>query len=337
MSDIAPRRNDGQVRGENAGTSLRDAATARAQDGTGFRHEAMFHAGDAEFLEGALPFIGEGLQAREPILVAVRARRVRLLERELRDSERVLFADMERVGANPARIIGAWERFVDEHAPDGRPARGVGEPIWPGRPEPELAECERHERLLNLAFGDERAFRLLCPYDTSALAEPVIEDAYRNHPLVTRAGRSDSNERYRDVGSPLHGALPAPATEAHELAFDARQLAQVRAFMAEAAYATTIGDARGEDLVVAVNELATNSIAHGGGRGSLLVWTEGDTLICEVRDRGHISDPLAGRRRPRPEQITGRGLWLVNNLCDLVQIRSSPETGTAVRVHMSIR
>src|SRR6478735_10173489 len=115
---------------------MREAArtergSQRSSAGAGFQHEAMFHAGDAEFLEGALAFIGEGLDAREPILVAVRGRRVRLLERELRDSERVLFADMERVGANPARIIPAWRRFLDEHARDGQPARGVGEPIWP--------------------------------------------------------------------------------------------------------------------------------------------------------------------------------------------------------------
>jgi anti-sigma regulatory factor (Ser/Thr protein kinase) len=226
---------------------------------------------------------------------------------------------------------------VHEHALGGRAARGVGEPVWPGRPAAELAECERHERLLNMAFGDRVELRLLCPYDTSELADQVIEAAYRNHPRVTRAGRSGHNDRYRAADSAFEGELPAPRAEPHELEFDARQLAEVRTFAAEAARATPIGGARGEDLVVAVNELATNSIVHGGGRGRLLVWVEGDTLICEVRDRGNIRDALAGRARPLPEQLGGRGLWLVNNLCDLVQIRSDAETGTAVRIHMSTR
>jgi anti-sigma regulatory factor (Ser/Thr protein kinase) len=87
-----------------------------------------------------------------------------------------------------------------------------------------------------------------------------------------------------------------------------------------------------EELVLAVNELATNSIRYGGGRGKLLLWRETDTLVCEIQDAGHIEDPLIGRSRPAHNQHTGRGLWLVHQLCDLVQIHSSP-AGTAVRVH----
>jgi hypothetical protein len=50
-----------------------------------------------------------------------------------------------------------------------------------------------------------------------------------------------------------------------------------------------------------------------------------------VRDRGTVVDPLAGRVRPPPGADRGRGLWLANQLSDLVQIRATPE-GTAVRV-----
>jgi anti-sigma regulatory factor (Ser/Thr protein kinase) len=89
-------------------------------------------------------------------------------------------------------------------------------------------------------------------------------------------------------------------------------------------------DAR-EDLVLAVNELATNSVQYGGGGGTLRIWSEPDSLVCDVRDRGYIDDPLAGRIAPPLDQHGGRGLWLVNHLCDLVQIRSTPN-GTVVRV-----
>jgi anti-sigma regulatory factor (Ser/Thr protein kinase) len=87
-----------------------------------------------------------------------------------------------------------------------------------------------------------------------------------------------------------------------------------------------------EELVLAVDELATNSIRHGGGSGTLRCWREGEALLCEVQDRGWIDAPLVGRRRPDPEASSGRGVWLANQLCDLVQIRSS-STGTVVRVH----
>jgi anti-sigma regulatory factor (Ser/Thr protein kinase) len=38
---------------------------------------------------------------------------------------------------------------------------------------------------------------------------------------------------------------------------------------------------------------------------------------------------------PDGEQEGGRGLWLINQLCDLVQLRSSPE-GTSVRMSMRL-
>jgi len=41
------------------------------------------------------------------------------------------------------------------------------------------------------------------------------------------------------------------------------------------------------------------------------------------------------RVRPTPTQTGGRGLWMANQVCDLVRIRSG-DTGTAVRLHMSL-
>jgi anti-sigma regulatory factor (Ser/Thr protein kinase) len=101
----------------------------------------------------------------------------------------------------------------------------------------------------------------------------------------------------------------------------------------EWAAGTLLGADRTEYLVLAVNELATNSVSHGGGRGTLQMWQEDESLVCEVRDRGRIEEPLAGRTRPGPDQLSGRGLWLVNHVCDLVQIRTTPD-GTVVRVQL---
>ena len=83
----------------------------------------------------------------------------------------------------------------------------------------------------------------------------------------------------------------------------------------------------------AVNEVVTNSLCHGEGRARVNFWTEPAAVVCEVRDRGWIRDPLAGRIAPAPDRVSGRGLWLVNQLCDLVQLRSSP-AGTTVRMYI---
>jgi anti-sigma regulatory factor (Ser/Thr protein kinase) len=87
--------------------------------------------------------------------------------------------------------------------------------------------------------------------------------------------------------------------------------------------------------VLAVSEVATNSIRHGGGQGEIRAWTDGGSLVCEVTDRGHITAPLAGRERPAMNDGHGAGLWLANQLCDLVQVYSSAH-GTTIRLYLAI-
>ncbi len=306
--------------------------------GCSFRHEALLYAGTRSFLRGTLPFIGEALAAQEAVLVAVSSVRASQLTEALGDdAERVHFVDMHQLGRNPARVIPAWGEFLREHAPAGR-ARGIGEPVWAGRSRAELDECQRHESLLNLAFADGPEWRLLCPYDIDALEDSVIEAARRSHPLLAGDGACQASDSYQDPSvapGPFDGVLPAPAAEVEELQFVASGLGAVRSLVCKRAQEAHLGEEANGDLVLAINELVTNSVQYGGGRGTLKIWREGGELLCEVSDRGRIVDPLAGRVPPPLEQRGGRGLWLVNHLCDLVQIRSSPAENVA-RVHMRL-
>ncbi len=120
-----------------------------------------------------------------------------------------------------------------------------------------------------------------------------------------------------------------------ELAFTRERLGELRRFVAQGATEASLDPARIGDLVLAVNELATNSVRHAGGAGTLRIWREGDTLLCDVHDQGHISLPSVCPIAPEPTQITGRGLWIVDQLCDLVQIHTS-HRGSVVRVHMRL-
>ncbi len=57
--------------------------------------------------------------------------------------------------------------------------------------------------------------------------------------------------------------------------------------------------------------------------------------MAEIRDAGHLADPLAGRRRPALASVNGgRGLWLIHQLCDLVETRAS-DSGLTLRMHMT--
>ena len=297
-----------------------------------FRHEAFFYAHPGEFLEGTASFVEAGLAAGEPVLVALAPERLELLRHALgAEAGRVRFADMHELGRNPARIIPAWRRFVDEHV--GRPRlRGVGEPIWPSRGAEELVECQRHEALLNVAFDGGRPWSLLCPYDTGALREDVLDEARRSHPFVLRGGRSASSLDYVDRPAVFEGPLPEPGTVEGELAFDGAGLRHVRGVVSEWAI-SVIGVRRAVDLVLAAHEVAANSIRHGGGSGTLRYWRDGDVAVVEVRDEGRFEALLAGRQLAPPEDEVGRGLWLAQHLCDLVQLRSSPQ-GSTVRLRL---
>jgi anti-sigma regulatory factor (Ser/Thr protein kinase) len=299
----------------------------------------MLYRGEQGFLDGTLPFVREGLEAGEPTLVMVSAEKIDLLREALgEDLDGVRFADMGQVGANPARIIPAWRRFVEDQPEGERPLRGIGEPISTARTPPELVECHRHEALLNLAFADAGDFDLLCPYDTEALDAEVIEEAERSHPVVVEHGRERGSDRYRGlkaIAAPFEAPLPEPPTRAPQFVFEATTLGELRGFIRRYGRESQVDGQAIENLVLGVNELATNSVRHGGGRGSATLWREHDVLICEVRDRGRIDAPLAGRVEPAAQDVRGRGLWLANQICDLIQIRSVPE-GTQARAHVAI-
>jgi anti-sigma regulatory factor (Ser/Thr protein kinase) len=300
-----------------------------------FAHEALLYAGEDRLAEGALPFVEEGLRADEPVLVVLGASKLDRLRSELGpDAERVLFADMAEVGTNPARIIPLWRRFVERAG--ARPVRGIGEPIWHGRRPAELVESQRHESLLNLAFADASEFRLLCPYDTDTLPEAVIDEALRSHPSVVERDARRNSPRYRGldaIAAPFDEPLPAPPAFAEELHFGAGTLDSVRTLVARRARDAGLDARRANDLVLAVNEVATNSVLHGGGAGILRVWHGAEWLLCELEDRGRIENPLVGREEPGTEEGNGRGLWIANQLCELVQVRAVAG-GTVVRLHM---
>lgn len=304
----------------------------------GFSHDVLFYADEDEFLAGTVPLLRAGLEEGEPSLVAVRRSRTELLRRELGEAAAgVEFVEMEVVGRNPARIISVWRDFLERSGP-GTAVRGVGEPVWPGRDAPELEECQRHEQLLNLAFSRDRQWTLLCPYDSAGLDDDVLAVAYESHAHAICNGKEIESPLWSggpDSYAPFEGTLSSPPADATPLEFDRNGLSGVRARVEREAAAAPISRERSSDLVAAVSELAANSVLHGGGQGALRLWREPGALLAEVNDRGTIERPLTGRLRPSLEQEGGRGLWIVNQLCDLVQIRSGAD-GCVVRLRMNL-
>jgi anti-sigma regulatory factor (Ser/Thr protein kinase) len=314
--------------------------TFEASPTASFRHEALLYAGAEQFVAGTSTFVRAALEADEAILVAVIEPRASLLREEMgADAEHVQFLDMENVGRNPARIIPAWQDWVDRQGAAGRGFRGIGEPIWAGRRPEEILECQQHEQLLNTAFDEGPGWWLLCPYDTNTLPGAVIGRAHDTHPSLldgdARAASATYPHPELSHAAMFGDPLSEPAGPVWTLPFDQATLAPVRDQIADIAL-PVIGAGGVEELVLVASELMTNSIRHAGASGVLRLWREETRLVCEVRDAGLIVEPLVGRRRPRDTARGGAGLWIANQLCDLVQIRSAPGVGTVVRAHMPV-
>jgi anti-sigma regulatory factor (Ser/Thr protein kinase) len=296
----------------------------------------MFYAGEDGFVAGTLPFVADGLALGEPVLVAVPEPNGTLLRAALgADAALVRFRDMGRAGRNPGRII-PWIllAFVEEHA--GRSVRIIGEPIWAGRSVLEYPACVQHEALINLALADVPV-RILCPYDATRLEPHVCRDAERTHPVLAATGlepwRSTAFAAPVAVVADYNQPLDEPGGPVETLVFDIGQLAAVRDFVADFARRAGVAPDRVADLQLAANELASNSVKHADGSGTVRVWQDDGHVVCEVDDTGVITDPLAGRVPPGIDSDRGRGLLLVNFLCDLVRIHTGSQ-GTAVRLYL---
>jgi anti-sigma regulatory factor (Ser/Thr protein kinase) len=307
------------------GLALSDKAAA-----SGFRHVAWFYRGAVEYRAGIEEFVQAGERSGEPTLLAVPERQVRQYPTALAAGA-ASFVDMAKLGRNPARIMSAIRSFAGEHA--GQPVRFLGEPAWPERSAAELLEVARHEAMLNLAFADAD-ITILCPYNAADLPSAVISAARRTHPRLRVGGRESESASYQvptDGPDGLAALLPAPPG-ARVLAYE-RDLRAVRALVRAAAGDAGLPEARCTDLVIAASEVAANTLRHTGGGGIVAIWATDDEVLCQLEDTGNIADPLAGYSRPAGDLVGRQGLWLVNQVCDLAEIRTG-ERGTTIRLHM---
>ncbi|MEV5319239.1 sensor histidine kinase [Streptomyces sp. NPDC052687] len=306
-----------------------------AREDVPFRHPALFYSTESDYIEGVGAFVRGSAARARPVLVAVPGVRLSQLRDLAGDGHGdITWVDMRRDGRNPGRILSMLQQFADRHA-DRDPVI-VGEPIWVGRTPAEIREATRHEALINLAFAGRRA-TILCPYDT-ALPARVLEQAHRTHPVIGERTGYRPSPHYTDphaVCRDCDAPLPEPV-DPEVLPFDEWLLADVRDATRKWAESAGLSPDRRTDWLLAVNEATGNSVRHGGGHGVLRLWHTAGSVVAEVADRGRFPDPLIGRRRPDPlSPGGGRGVWMMHQLCDLVEIRT-PSSGLIVRLYMSL-
>ncbi|HEY1641731.1 MAG TPA: sensor histidine kinase [Streptosporangiaceae bacterium] len=299
----------------------------------GLRHQALLCRGRGDCIASVLAFIRDGLARAEPVSVGVSAGLSGPLRELLEGEPAVTYFDMRELGRNPGRIIPAMLDFAGAHA--GGAIRYVSEPFWVGRSTAENAEVVRHEALLELAFAG-RPVTVMCAYDVTALDPVTAGCAELTHPVIVSDGRLQSSQHYAGAGvvpAQCDRPLMAPPASATRLVYSA-DLRQVRTLVSDCAASAGLAPGRITDLALAASEVAANTLQHAGADGTLLIWHTRHEVVCQLTDPGIIQDPLAGRHRP-DSAASGQGLWVVNQVCDLVQLRSGPE-GTTVRMHFRL-
>lgn len=299
-----------------------------------FQHDAFIYESSEAYLDALVPLIDAGLDAGDAIFAVVPAHNAELLRAALGSrADAVEFIDAETWYEHPIETIDAYTDVLAA-LPDGQRAFVVGE-VQFGSTDADWAAWTRYEAALNHALGHANA-RVICPYDVRALSASVISDARRTHPyLVTEADAAPSPE-YHEPTSLLPHLPPTvsiPATvPALDLAIDGDLQASRRAFAGAASEAGVEGP-RLDELTLALNEILTNAIVHGGGAARLRVWLDlqAGSLTCVIDDDGAgAANPLLGYTRPPEPTPGGYGTWLARRLFDRCEFMRSDSGGLRV-------
>lgn len=298
-------------------------------------HAVAFHRSREDLLRQLVPLVTAGLERGEPVALAVQPSTmdelsdtfgsipglVQLATPDARDSgsgqtlagHRALQLRELTASTGAATVISEhWNRFD-----------GVDGSFWT-----EL------DAAMNVALSD-LPLQMTCFFPEMPLHLEILDGARRNHPLLLVAGERRRNpERQRP--HEVLAELPAPAPVLLgppdlRIAFGAWQLNEVRDAVESSLLAAGYARDRAEDVVLAVNEVATNAVEHGTADAQISVWTTADGFVFEVQDDGSLRDPLPGLRAPHPSEPRGRGIWIARQLCDSLHVWAG-RTGTHVRL-----
>jgi anti-sigma regulatory factor (Ser/Thr protein kinase) len=296
--------------------------------GSVFSHDVLIHDCDDQLLDTVVPFLRAGLDAGECVVVCCTPPTADLLRRDLDSDPRVAFLDYATTYSTPVGAIAAYQETVDGYVASGaQHVRAIGEATSDGCVDDRI-DWARYEAVANRAL-EEYPLSAICTYDRRALSPDVLAYGRLTHPtLVSRDRRTDNPDFLEPADFLLRTSRSRP--EAEESTTPDLEISplgsldDLRTRIAECLLATTRMTQEAADLVLAVNEMATNAIRHGSPPVSVRLWVRPGRLVCTVSDRGEgVTDPFAGYIWPGAHgrmPVRGMGLWLARRLCDRVDL-----------------
>ncbi len=160
-------------------------------------HSVLTYGSDDEYVAPLVAFIVEGVARGDCVLAVTTRRHASLLQDALGDNARhVEFLDATAWYQSLPSAASGYRNYVKERYEGGAAwTRIVGEPVWTGHSDTELAEWFRYEALINLSFASSPA-TVVCTYDTRSTPESALDEAFRTHPQVG-AGQVTASATYR--------------------------------------------------------------------------------------------------------------------------------------------
>ncbi|TDC58103.1 sensor histidine kinase [Actinomadura sp. KC345] len=311
-----------------------------------FTHRLLPYDGADQFLDGAVPFLLDGLDGGDRVLAVCGTGQEMLLRDALGPADAgVEFAEPSSWYAHPARTLADCLSQADDAVLRGSRLRLLGEPAWASRSPLEVLEWQRIEAVLNVAFRGTGA-SLMCPY-SATLPAGTVAAARKTHPETVRGGRSLTNPGFIDPWAYCEQCdrepLPHPPPGADTLEIEQADLYWLRAYVTDYARQTPLPDEDRKRLLIAVTEVVTNAMRHGEPPIVLRMWTEdgagGAAFVCEVADEGRWAPGTGyGLIPPRPPGTAAGsrfGLWAVRLLCSTVQVRTG-DRGSVVRLRLDL-
>jgi len=301
-------------------------------------HEALFYESAGDLVSGVVPFLTEGLAAGDDVVLACTEENNRAVAEALGRDRRVVLLPRPEVYGKAVTAVEYFRELTQSRVRAG--ARQVRVVCQVGASSGTGSQCRRFEALSNYVLSPLPLWRV-CAYDVGALPADLVAAAEATHPYLRRAGAPAANPAYVEpaelLRQPDPDVAPLPGREPDLALHDVRDLRRLARRVLETLAAARFDRERADDLLLVLNEVATNGLRHGEPPVDVLLWAGAERVDCTVTDRGPgIDDPLVGYLPGGGEVLPeGRfGLWLARRLCDdLVTARSSE--GFTVRLLMN--
>jgi anti-sigma regulatory factor (Ser/Thr protein kinase) len=308
----------------------------------GYVHDALLYGSDADLLAAAVPFVVDGLDAGEVVLVHADEHIATLLSDALGGDPRLTLRHADDFYTHPARAVAGFHRFFQRGLAAGAAGfRVLGEITVPADPV-QLAEWARYEAAVTQVFAPYPIWGL-CAFDTRTASPGLLAIAEQAHGHRISGAVRTANPAYVEPAEFLLSLRPVTAhdplqeTDPTLVIDDLTEVVSLRSRVRRAAAGSGCPPDAVDEYLLAVSEVATNALLHGRPPVRIRLWSRPRRLLSTVSDAGvGVRDPFAGYRAVGPQQVAhgGVGLNIARQCCDHLDLEVSSE-GFTVRLALS--